>query len=55
MVGPKSAVFTTVRARKGELFHLDLHLERLAKHAEILGIKVPEIIIPSELEGLVRI
>lgn len=55
MVGPKSAVFTTVRARKGELFHLDLHLERLAKHAEILGIKVPEVIIPSELEGLVRI
>lgn len=55
MVGPKSAVFTTVRARNGELFHLDLHLERLAKHAEILGIKVPEVIIPSELEGLVRI
>ena len=55
MVGPKSAVFTTVRARKGELFHLDLHLERLAKHAKILGIEVPEVIIPSELEGLVRI
>ena len=55
MVGPKSAVFTTVRARNGELFHLDLHLERLAKHAEILGIKVPEVIIPNELEGLVRI
>tara|TARA_Y100000768_G_C23876965_1_gene633278 strand:- start:43 stop:726 length:684 start_codon:yes stop_codon:yes gene_type:complete len=55
MVGPKSAVFTTVRARKGELFHLDLHLERLAKHADILGIEVPEVIIPSELEGLVRI
>ena len=55
MVGPKSAVFTTVRARKGELFHLDLHLERLAKHAKILGIEVPEVIIPSELDGLVRI
>jgi len=55
MVGPKSAVFTTVRARNGELFHLDLHLERLAKHAKILGIEVPEVIIPSELEGLVRI
>lgn len=55
MVGPKSAVFTTVRARKGELFHLDLHLERLAIHAKILGIEVPEVIIPSELEGLVRI
>lgn len=55
MVGPKSAVFTTVRARKGELFHLDLHLERLAKHANILGIEVPEVIVPGELEGLVRI
>ena len=55
MVGPKSAVFTTVRARKGELFHLDLHLDRLAKHAQILGIKIPEFTVPDGLEGLVRI
>ena len=55
MVGPKSAVFTTVRARKGELFHLDLHLSRLTKHAEILGIKIPEIVLPENLEGLVKI
>ncbi|HJL59867.1 MAG: aminotransferase class IV [Candidatus Poseidoniaceae archaeon] len=55
MVGPKSAVFTTVRARKGELFHLDLHLDRLAKHAAVLGIKIPEIVVPENLEGLVKI
>ena len=55
MVGPKSAVFTTVRARKGDLFHLDLHLERLQKHADILGIKIPQLVIPDGLEGLVRI
>ncbi len=55
MRGPKSAVFTTVRARDGHLFHLDLHLERLRKHAEILGISVPEFVIPEGLEGLVRI
>ena len=47
MVGPKSAVFTTVRARKGDLFHLDLHLERLQKHAAILGIKIPQFVIPD--------
>ena len=54
-VGPKSAVFTTVRAREGHLFHLNLHLERLSRHAEILGIEVPEIEIPNNLDGLVRI
>ena len=54
-MGPKSAVFTTVRAREGHLFHLNLHLERLSRHAEILGIKVPEIEIPNNLDGLVRI
>ena len=55
MVGPKSAVFTTVRARNGHLFHLDLHLQRLSRHAEILGIQVPEIKIPQGLDGLVKI
>ncbi|MBT4925093.1 MAG: hypothetical protein HON16_05020 [Euryarchaeota archaeon] len=55
MVGPKSAVFTTVRARKGELFHLNLHLDRLAKHASVLGIKIPHIELPKNLEGLVKI
>ena len=55
MVGPKSAVFTTVRAREGELFHLDLHLERLAQHGKILDIEIPEIKIPDNLDGLVRI
>ena len=55
MLGPKSAVFTTVRARNGELFHLDLHLARLAKHAAILGIKIPELELPKDLEGLVKI
>ena len=55
MEGPKSAVFTTVRARDGQLFHLDLHLARLSRHAEILGIKIPEFEMPSGLEGLVRI
>lgn len=54
-MGPKSAVFTTVRAREGRLFHLNLHLERLSRHAEILGIGVPEIEIPKNLDGLVRI
>lgn len=54
-VGPKSAVFTTVRAREGHLFHLNLHLERLSRHAEILGIDIPEIKIPKNLDGLVRI
>ena len=54
-VGPKSAVFTTVRAREGHLFHLNLHLERLSRHAEILGIEVPDIEIPKNLDGLVRI
>ena len=53
--GPKSAVFTTVRAREGHLFHLNLHLERLSRHAEILGIEVPKIEIPNDLDGLVRI
>jgi branched-subunit amino acid aminotransferase/4-amino-4-deoxychorismate lyase len=55
MEGPKSAVFTTVRARNGLLFHLDLHLNRLARHASILGIDVPSIDVPNGLEGLVRI
>ena len=55
MLGPKSAVFTTVRARKGELFHLDLHLARLAKHAAVLGINIPELELPTDLEGLVKI
>lgn len=54
-MGPKSAVFTTVRAREGRLFHLNLHLERLSRHAKILGIEVPEIEIPKNLDGLVRI
>lgn len=53
--GPKSAVFTTVRAREGELFHLDLHLERLGRHASILGINIPEIEVPKGLNGLIRI
>ena len=53
--GPKSSVFTTVRAREGYLFHLDLHLERLTRHASILGLKMPEIKIPDGLNGLVRI
>ncbi len=55
MEGPKSAVFTTVRARNGVLFHLDLHLDRLSKHAEILGINISEFEIPLGLEGLIRI
>ena len=55
MVGPKSAVFTTVRARNGHLFHLDLHRARLQQHAEILGIKIPEFEIPSGLDGLIRV
>ena len=55
MLGPKSAVFTTVRARNGELFHLDLHLARLAKHAAILGIEIPGIELPADLDGLVKI
>ena len=54
-MGPKSAVFTTVRARDGKLFHLDLHLQRLARHAAVLGIEVPDIEIPEGLEGLIRI
>ena len=55
MEGPKSAVFTTVRARDGHLFHLDLHLDRLKKHAAVLGISIPEIEVPPGLEGLIRI
>ena len=55
MLGPKSAVFTTVRARNGELFHLDLHLERLAKHGAVLGIDIPELELPTDLDGLVKI
>ena len=35
MQGPKSAVFTTVRARNGHLFHLDKHLARLERHGKI--------------------
>lgn len=55
MEGPKSAVFTTVRARDGHLFHLDMHLSRLARHAAVLGITVPEIVIPEGLDGLIKI
>ena len=55
MVGPKSAVFTTVRAREGHLFHIDLHLSRLLRHAKILGIEIPEFDIPPGLEGLIKI
>ena len=55
MEGPKSAVFTTVRARDGHLFHLDLHLNRLKKHAAVLGISIPEIEVPTGLDGLIRI
>ena len=55
MEGPKSAVFTTVRARDGHLFHLDLHLNRLKKHAAVLGISIPEIKVPPGLDGLIRI
>ena len=50
MQGPKSAVFTTVRARNGHLFYLDKHLAKLKQHGEILGISIPEIIIPEGLE-----
>ena len=53
--GPKSAVFTTVRARNGHLFHLDFHLERLSRHANKLGIPIPKIDLPNNLEGLVKI
>ena len=55
MVNPKSAVFTTVRARDGKLFHLDQHLERLHRHGQILGIKIPDFVFPNNLDGLVRI
>ena len=55
MVGPRSAVFTTVRAREGHLFHIDLHLSRLLRHAKILGIEIPEFDIPPGLEGLIKI
>ena len=55
MVGPKSAVFTTVRARNGHLYHLNFHLDRLSRHAEKLGIIIPEFEIPGGLDGLVRI
>ena len=55
MSGPKSAVFTTVRARDGHLFHLELHLQRLSRHAERLGINLPEFEIPDNLDGLVRL
>ena len=55
MPGPKSAVFTTVRARDGHYFHLGFHLARLKRHGEILGINVPDIILPENLNGLVRI
>ncbi len=55
MVSPKSAVFTTVRARDGKLFHLDQHLERLHRHGQILGIKIPDFVFPNNLDGLVRI
>jgi len=55
MEGPKSAVFTTVRARDGHLFHLNLHLNRLKKHAAVLGISIPEIEVPPGLDGLIRI
>ena len=52
--GPKSAVFTTVRAKKA-FVPSQPALERLSRHAEILGIEVPEIEIPNGLDGLVRI
>ena len=55
VVGPKSAVFTTVRARNGHLFHFDLHKARLQRHAEILGIRIPEFEIPPGLDGLIRV
>jgi len=55
MQGPMSAVFTTVRARNGQLFHLDEHLARLEQHGKILGIVIPEINIPENLEGLIQI
>ena len=55
MQGPKSAVFTTVRARDGKLFHLEKHLARLTRHAEKLGIEIPDFEIPDGLEGLIKI
>ncbi len=55
MQGPKSAVFTTVRARGGHYFHLDFHRSRLRRHGEILGIEIPDFTMPEGLEGLVRI
>ena len=55
MQGPKSAVFTTVRARDGNLFHLEKHLARLTRHAEKLGIEMPDFEIPDGLEGLIKI
>ncbi|MDP6870537.1 MAG: aminotransferase class IV [Candidatus Poseidoniaceae archaeon] len=55
MVGPKSAVFTTVRARNGVVYHLENHLNRLKRHAITLGIKLPEISLPENLHGLVKI
>lgn len=53
--GPKSAVFTTIRARGGKLFHLDYHTKRLKKHAAILGIQIPKIEFPDGLDGLITV
>ena len=55
MSKPKSAVFTTIRARDGKLFHLENHLARLRRHGELLGIDIPDIEIPKGLDGLVRV
>ena len=53
--GPKSAVFTTIRAWGGKLFHLDYHTKRLKKHAAILGIQIPKIEFPDGLDGLITV
>ncbi len=55
MSNPRDEVFTTIKVLDGKACMLDLHLARLHEHAQIIGIEIPELDIPLEKDGLLRI
>ena len=55
MSNPRDEVFTTIRVLDGRACMLDLHLARLREHGQIIGLEIPELEIPLDKDGLLRI
>lgn len=55
MSNPRDEVFTTIKVLEGRACMLDLHLARLQEHAKIIGLEIPELNIPLDKDGLLRI